>query len=54
MAEAVKRILDVAIATTAVVLLAPVLLAVAALVKVSSPGPVLYVQERVGLDGTEA
>lgn len=32
-------------------LLAPVMLVVAALVKLSSPGPVIFTQERIGLDG---
>ena len=33
------------------VLTAPLLLLLAALVKLSSPGPVFFIQERVGLDG---
>ena len=48
--EAIRRALNVAIATVALVLLAPVLLAVAIAVKVSSPGPVFYTQVRVGQD----
>lgn len=47
----VKRVMDVALAAVAVVLLAPVLFVIAALVKLTSPGPVLYRQERCGLNG---
>jgi Undecaprenyl-phosphate glucose phosphotransferase len=46
-----KRGLDLVVGGTALVLLAPVLLAVAAAVKLSSRGPVLLRQERMGLDG---
>ena len=44
-----KRLLDLVIASVALVVLSPLMLAVAVLVKVTSPGPVLYRQERVGL-----
>jgi Undecaprenyl-phosphate glucose phosphotransferase len=47
----VKRTMDVALAGLALVLLAPVMAVIAALVKLSSPGPVLYRQERCGLNG---
>jgi lipopolysaccharide/colanic/teichoic acid biosynthesis glycosyltransferase len=45
----VKRALDVAGAALLLVLLAPVMAAVAALVKLTSPGPIFFVQRRVGL-----
>jgi len=45
-----KRTIDVTLALLALVLLSPVFAAVAILVKLSSQGPVLYKQERVGLD----
>jgi len=48
---AVKRGLDVAASLLAVTALAPLLLGIAALVKGSSKGPVLYRQVRVGLNG---
>ena len=48
--EAIRRALNVVIAFVALVLLAPVLLAVAIAVRVSSPGPILYTQVRVGHD----
>jgi Undecaprenyl-phosphate glucose phosphotransferase len=46
-----KRVFDVAFSTGALVLLAPLLLLVAAAIRLSSPGPVLFRQERMGLDG---
>ena len=45
----IKRAADVAGALVLLVLLAPVLAVVAALVKLTSPGPVLFVQRRIGL-----
>lgn len=50
-AWAVKRAIDVAVALTGLILAAPVMLAVAAAVKLTSPGPVLFRQVRVGLGG---
>ncbi|WNV76395.1 sugar transferase [Geodermatophilus sp. DSM 44513] len=47
----VKGGLDRAVAALALLVLAPALLAIAVTVKVTSPGPVLYRQERVGLNG---
>jgi exopolysaccharide biosynthesis polyprenyl glycosylphosphotransferase len=47
----VKGGLDRTAAALAVVLLAPVLLTIAAAIKLTSPGPVLYRQERVGVNG---
>ena len=46
-----KRGIDLVGAVTALVLVSPVLLLTAALVKLSSPGPILYRQIRMGLDG---
>ena len=46
--NAVKRAIDVTVASLLLVLLSPLLAAVATAVKVDSPGPVLFVQERVG------
>jgi sugar transferase (PEP-CTERM system associated) len=47
----VKRALDVVLAIVGLLVAAPVLLAAAALVKLTSPGGALYRQERVGLNG---
>jgi exopolysaccharide biosynthesis polyprenyl glycosylphosphotransferase len=47
----VKGGLDRVVAALALLLLTPVLLAVAAAIKLTSPGPVLFHQERVGVNG---
>jgi Undecaprenyl-phosphate glucose phosphotransferase len=47
----VKRAMDVALSLAALVVLAPVLLLIAALVKLTSAGPVFFRQERCGLNG---
>ncbi|WIE65407.1 sugar transferase [Curtobacterium sp. MCLR17_036] len=46
-----KRAFDLASSTLLIVLLSPVFLVLAVAVKVSSPGRVLFLQERVGLNG---
>ena len=46
----VRRVVNVIIAVTGIVLAAPVLVVVALLVRLTSPGPILYRQVRVGLD----
>ncbi|MDH3725075.1 MAG: sugar transferase [Thermoleophilia bacterium] len=48
---AAKRALDLAIAVPLTVILAPVLLIVAIAVRRDSPGPALFRQERIGLNG---
>lgn len=47
-----KRTFDVVVATVLLLLLSPVFLALAVLVKASSPGPVFYRQERIGINAT--
>lgn len=47
----VKRIADIVISIIALVLLSPVFLLTALIVKFTSPGPVFYAQERVGYHG---
>jgi lipopolysaccharide/colanic/teichoic acid biosynthesis glycosyltransferase len=49
-AQQLNRLLNAGIALLALILLFPVLLIIAFLVWISSPGPVLYTQVRVGLD----
>ena len=44
-----KRIVDIFGALVAIVLFSPIMLVTAALVKLTSPGPVIFSQERVGL-----
>ncbi len=48
--EALNRLLNLAIAFIALVILAPVMLLIALAVKLTSHGPVFYVQDRVGVD----
>lgn len=48
-----KRMLDIVLATIAVVALSPILLTAAIAVRVSSAGPIIYRQKRYGLDGRE-
>jgi lipopolysaccharide/colanic/teichoic acid biosynthesis glycosyltransferase/glycosyltransferase involved in cell wall biosynthesis len=49
--QAIKRAVDVAGSLAGLLLTAPVLAALAAAIRLDSPGPVLFVQERVGKDG---
>ena len=46
-----KRILDVALSLTALILAAPILLACAVAIRVESPGPVMFSQKRTGRGG---
>jgi exopolysaccharide biosynthesis polyprenyl glycosylphosphotransferase len=50
-ARVLKRACDVVLGALALVLLAPLWSVVALLIKLDSPGPVFYRQERVGMDG---
>ena len=47
----VKRIADIVISLVAMVVLSPVYLVTAIIVKCTSPGPVFYAQERIGYHG---
>jgi lipopolysaccharide/colanic/teichoic acid biosynthesis glycosyltransferase len=51
MARWIKRIIDVTGATVGLVLLAPLMLVVAGLIMLESPGPVLFRQRRMGRGG---
>jgi lipopolysaccharide/colanic/teichoic acid biosynthesis glycosyltransferase len=46
-----KRLFDIAVATLALLLLSPLLLVLAGVVKLDSPGPVFFRQQRVGRHG---
>jgi len=48
--EGARRILNVVVAAAGLVLGLPIMLVIAALIKLTSRGPVLYTQPRVGLD----
>jgi Undecaprenyl-phosphate glucose phosphotransferase len=47
----VKRAMDIVLSLVALTVLSPLLLLIAVLVKLSSPGPVFYRQQRCGLNG---
>ena len=49
--QAVKRFLDVVLSFLAIVILLPFYLVLAVVVKFSSPGPIFFRQERVGING---
>ena len=49
--KVVKRIMDIVVASILIILLTPLYLFIALRVKLSSPGPVLYKQKRVGRNG---
>jgi len=48
---AAKRIIDVTVSATALIVLLPLFAAVAALIKLGSPGPVFFSRERLGRGG---
>jgi lipopolysaccharide/colanic/teichoic acid biosynthesis glycosyltransferase len=48
--EGGRRVLNVLAAALLLVLTSPLMLVIAILIKVTSPGPVLYIQRRVGID----
>lgn len=47
----VKRMADIILSLLALILLSPVFLITAIIVKVTSPGPIFYAQERIGYQG---
>jgi Undecaprenyl-phosphate glucose phosphotransferase len=47
----VKRVMDVVLSLVALLLLSPLMVVIAVLVKLTSPGPIFYRQERCGLNG---
>ncbi|HET9641826.1 MAG TPA: undecaprenyl-phosphate glucose phosphotransferase [Burkholderiaceae bacterium] len=51
--ELVKRISDIVLASVILMLISPVLLIIAAGVKLTSPGPIIFRQRRNGLQGEE-
>jgi putative colanic acid biosynthesis UDP-glucose lipid carrier transferase len=48
-----KRVADVALSSAALLVLWPLMVAIAVAVKLGSPGPVLFTQRRYGLDGEQ-
>lgn len=50
-ASLTKRLFDIVVSAVLLVVLSPLLLLIALWVKLDSPGPILYAQERVGFNG---
>ncbi len=48
--RALKRSLDIIVASLVVLAASPIMLLIAILIKLSSPGPVFFLQQRVGMD----
>ena len=48
-----KRIFDLLVSLLVLIILAPFLLFITLLIRISSKGPALYIQKRVGMDGLE-
>ncbi|MFQ5633208.1 MAG: sugar transferase, partial [bacterium] len=46
-----KRLIDIAVSAAVLLIGLPFWLLVAVLIKIDSPGPILYPQERVGMKG---
>lgn len=44
-----KRVMDFVLALSAVILLSPVLIAIALLIKLDTPGPIFFKQKRIGI-----
>jgi lipopolysaccharide/colanic/teichoic acid biosynthesis glycosyltransferase len=51
MTLALKRLFDILVSATALILLSPVTALIALAIKLDDGGPVLYIQDRVGKDG---
>jgi len=49
--KTIKRIIDVLVSIFMLLLFSPLLIVSAILVRLSSPGPIFYLQERIGLNG---
>ena len=47
----IKRLFDIILSFVGIIILVPVFIIVSILIKIDSPGPVFFLQERVGLNG---
>ena len=48
-----KRVIDTVLSLIVVIVLSPLLLIISLIIKISSPGPILFKQQRLGLHGKE-
>lgn len=46
----IKRIFDIAVSLTAIILLSPLMIGIAIAIRLESPGPILFSQQRIGRD----
>ena len=51
--EVIKRLMDITLSAIGLIILSPILLVVAILIKIDSKGPIFFKQKRVGLYGKE-
>ena len=51
--EVIKRLMDIMLSAIGLIILSPILLVVAILIKIDSKGPIFFKQKRVGLNGRE-
>jgi len=49
----IKRLFDLVIALPLLILVSPILLVIAVLIKLNSKGPIFFLQQRVGLNGAD-
>jgi len=49
--QAIRRFFDFVVSIASLLVLSPMLLLIALLIKLDSKGPVFYIQERIGKDG---
>ena len=49
----IKRYIDIVLAAVALILALPVMAVIAIAVKLDSPGPAIFTQKRLGLNGRE-
>ena len=47
----IKRLIDLTLTSVGIIIISPLLVCIAIAIKLSSPGPILYKQDRYGLDG---
>jgi exopolysaccharide biosynthesis polyprenyl glycosylphosphotransferase len=48
-----KRVFDIVVSASALLVLSPIILLVSIVIRVDSPGPIIFRQRRIGLDGKE-
>jgi exopolysaccharide biosynthesis polyprenyl glycosylphosphotransferase len=49
--QTAKRLIDIVVSLITLIILTPIFIVVAIIIKVTSPGPIFFIQERIGLHG---